>query len=426
MFSQIVFVSSNEEELKSADPVVKSPVNASVKMNLGDEKLHPVNNGSTKPFKIFVGYDPREDLAFEVCRSSILKRSSIPVEVIPIKQSDLRSNGIYWRERGKFESTEFSFSRFLSPYLANFEGWAMFVDCDFLYLTDIKELTELIDDKYAIMCVQHDYTPKETTKMDGVVQTVYPRKNWSSMVLYNCGHPKNHILTPDVVNSQSGAFLHRFQWLDDHEIGSIPFVWNFLVGHNKVDEKDPTTFPKAIHYTTGGPWFESWKNCDFADLWLNEMEEYKKEMKLGRTRLFLHLTAGNGSFLEEILRLFSSLVFLFLDFLNVCALHVHGNCSIGVEGFKPTHFTLASVLSACSSFSTNIEHGSRCRSLSIKVGLHGNIYVENALMGMHMSSLGNKRVDLFDMGAGGSEPRAEDNIQVAACGFCFLSFICAL
>ncbi|KAF5200035.1 Cdi-like protein [Thalictrum thalictroides] len=192
-----------------------------------------------KVFKIFVGYDSREDLAYEVCRYSILKRASIPVEVIPIKQSELRTAGLYWRDRGPTESTEFSFTRFLTPHLANFEGWAMFVDCDFLYLEDIKQLTDLMDERYAIMCVQHDYTPKESTKMDGVVQTTYPRKNWSSMVLYNCGHEKNKILTPEFANSQTGAFLHRFKWLDDHEIGSIPFVWNFLVGHNEVEENDP-------------------------------------------------------------------------------------------------------------------------------------------------------------------------------------------
>ncbi|XP_077242895.1 protein CDI-like [Tasmannia lanceolata] len=232
-------------------------------------------NGNANTFKIFVGYDPREDLAYEVCRYSILKRSTIPVEVHPIKQSDLRNRRLYWRERGPTESTEFSFSRFLTPFLANFKGWAMFVDCDFLYTTDIKELTELIDDKYAIMCVKHDYTPKESTKMDGAIQTVYPRKNWSSMVLYNCGHPKNQILTPELVNSQTGAFLHRFMWLDDNEIGSIPFVWNFLVGHNKIGESDSMSLPKAIHYTAGGPWFEAWKNCEFADLWVKEMEEYK-------------------------------------------------------------------------------------------------------------------------------------------------------
>ncbi|MFQ6623790.1 hypothetical protein Gotur_003626 [Gossypium turneri] len=235
------------------------------------------NRDVRKPFKIFIGYDPREDQAFEVCRHSILKRTSIPVEITPIVQSDLRAKGLYWRSRDQFESTEFSFTRFLTPYLANYDGWAMFVDCDFLYLADIKELTELINDKYAVMCVHHDYSPKEKMKMDGAVQTVYPRKNWSSMVLYNCGHPKNKGLTPEVVNNQTGAFLHRFQWLDDNEIGSVPCVWNFLEGHNEVVENDPKTFPKAIHYTRGGPWFEAWKTCEFADLWLKEMEEYMKK-----------------------------------------------------------------------------------------------------------------------------------------------------
>ncbi|XP_008785122.1 protein CDI-like [Phoenix dactylifera] len=229
-------------------------------------------------FRIFIGYDPREDAAFEVCRHSLLKRSSVPLEIHPIKQSELRAAGLFWRERGPTESTEFSFTRFLTPHLAGFQGWAMFVDCDFLYLADIKELIALIDDRYAIMCVHHEYAPKETTKMDGAVQTVYPRKNWSSMVLYNCGHPKNRAaLTPEAVSTQTGAFLHRFTWLDDAEIGEIPFVWNFLVGHNNVDPNDPTTFPKAIHYTTGGPWFERYKDCEFAELWLQELEELNKE-----------------------------------------------------------------------------------------------------------------------------------------------------
>lgn len=237
------------------------------------------NNSTTKPFRIYIGYDPKEEIAYEVCRYSILKRSSIPVEIIPIKQSELREKNHYWRERGKLESTEFSFTRFLTPFLADYQDWAMFVDCDFLYLADVKELLDLVDEKYAVMCVQHDYTPKETTKMDGAVQTVYPRKNWSSMVLYNCGHLKNKVLTPEVVNKESGAFLHRFQWLEDDEIGSVPFVWNFLVGHNRVVEGDSSTYPKAIHYTLGGPWFEAWKDCEFGELWLNELEECKKAGK---------------------------------------------------------------------------------------------------------------------------------------------------
>lgn len=252
---------------------------------ISENSINCKNNGTLIPFKIFVGYDPKEDIAFQVCKYSILKRSSIPVEVHPIKQSELREKGIYWRERGKLESTEFSFSRFLTPHLANFEGWAMFVDCDFLYLGDIKELVDLIDEKFAIMCVQHDYAPKETTKMDGAVQTVYPRKNWSSMVLYNCGHPKNKVLTPEIVNTQTGAFLHRFQWLEDDDIGDVPFVWNFLVGHNRVVQGKPETQPKAIHYTLGGPWFEAWKDCEFADLWLKELREYEQSKEENKEKI---------------------------------------------------------------------------------------------------------------------------------------------
>ncbi|KAJ6822657.1 protein CDI-like [Iris pallida] len=230
------------------------------------------------PFKIFIGYDPREDSAYRVCVHSLVKHSSIPLSIAPIVQSDLRSAGHYWRQRGPTESTEFSFTRFLTPFLSSFSGWALFVDCDFLYLSDLSPLLSLLDDRYAVMCVHHDYTPKESTKMDGAVQTVYPRKNWSSMVLYNCSHPKNRVLTPELVSTETGAFLHRFMWLDDDEIGEVPFVWNFLVGHNKVDDRDlEGTYPRAIHYTMGGPWFDKYKDCEFADLWLKELEEVQKE-----------------------------------------------------------------------------------------------------------------------------------------------------
>ncbi|KAG2654631.1 hypothetical protein PVAP13_1NG509000 [Panicum virgatum] len=176
-----------------------------------------------EPFRVFVGYDSREDIAYRVCRRSLLRRSSIPVDVIPIVQQELREAGLYWRERGPTESTEFSFTRFLTPHLAGYRGWALFVDCDFLFVADVAELARLADPRYAVLCVHHDYTPRESTKMDGAVQTAYPRKNWSSMVLFNCGHPKNRAaLTPEAVSTQTGAYLHRFMWLDDGEVGEIP------------------------------------------------------------------------------------------------------------------------------------------------------------------------------------------------------------
>ncbi|XP_009382825.3 protein CDI-like [Musa acuminata AAA Group] len=228
-------------------------------------------------FRIFVGYDSREDAAFQVCRHSLLRRSSVPLEVIPLKQAELRAAGLYTRGRGATESTEFSFTRFLTPFLAGYQGWAMFVDCDFLFTADVAELSAMADDRYAVMCVHHDYAPKEGVKMDGVPQTVYPRKNWSSMVLYNCAHPKNRALTPELVSAESGAFLHRFMWLDDDDVGELPVAWNFLVGHNRVDPTDPKTQPKAIHYTSGGPWFEAYRDCEFGDLWLKELEELNDE-----------------------------------------------------------------------------------------------------------------------------------------------------
>ncbi|XP_078437930.1 nucleotide-diphospho-sugar transferases superfamily protein [Wolffia australiana] len=228
--------------------------------------------------RVFVGYDPREAEAYAVCRRSILKRATAAVEVVPIRQAELRAAGLYWRERGPLESTEFSFTRFLTPFLAGFHGWALFVDCDFLFLADVAALFALADDRFALLCVHHDYAPKETVKMDGAPQTTYPRKNWSSLVLYNCAHPKNAAaLSPQAVSTRSGAFLHRFQWLDDADIGEIPHIWNFLVGHNRVVDGDPATYPKAVHYTSGGPWFDAYKDCDFAHLWLQELALLRQE-----------------------------------------------------------------------------------------------------------------------------------------------------
>ena len=154
-----------------------------------------------KPLKIFVGYDSREDIAFEVCKQSIYNTASVPVEVIPLKQDKLRKQGWYWRDEDKLGSTEFTFTRFLVPFLTDYTGWALFIDCDFIFKQDIADLFALADDKYAVMCAHHDYTPKEGEKMDGKAQLPYPRKNWSSMVLWNCGHHLNKkCVTLDLIN----------------------------------------------------------------------------------------------------------------------------------------------------------------------------------------------------------------------------------
>ncbi|MBI3315357.1 MAG: glycosyltransferase [Candidatus Omnitrophica bacterium] len=223
--------------------------------------------------KIFIGWDSREDIAYQVCAASLRRHSSAPLEIIPLKQDGLRQEGLYWRPKDPLASTEFTYTRFLTPYLAGYKGWAMFVDCDFLFTADVAGLFSLADERYAVLCVKHDYRPKETSKMDGVVQTVYPRKNWSSLALWNCAHEANQILTPQVVNSESGAFLHRFSWLTDDLIGSVPETWNWLEGWSGLPKEE---YPKGIHFTRGGPWFENWKKVQYADLWLAQQETLQK------------------------------------------------------------------------------------------------------------------------------------------------------
>ena len=225
------------------------------------------------PFRVFVGWDSSEDIAYQVCRHSILTRTSVPVQVTPIKQEELRHRGLYTREADPLASTEFTYTRFFVPYLAGYEGWALFCDCDFLWLADIKGLIELIDDRYAILCVHHDHRPPEPRKMDGRHQTLYPRKNWSSLVLYNCGHPANSVLTPDVINARTGAFLHRFQWLDDSLVGAVDETWNWLEGWSSKPDAD---HPNVVHFTRGGPWFDEWKHVDYAELWLAEERALEK------------------------------------------------------------------------------------------------------------------------------------------------------
>ena len=222
-------------------------------------------------FNIYIGYDTREDIAYQVSKYSALKESK-NIKVSPLKLESLKEPGLDWRGEDKLGSTEFTFSRFLVPELNEFKGWALFCDCDIIFLEDINSLFDLRDNKYAVMCAQHDYTPLEGTKMDGKQQTLYPRKNWSSLVLWNCEHPSNKKITKDLINhpDTTGKYLHRFSWLSDDEIGIIPHQWNWLVGWYK-EPSDGT--PKAIHYTEGGPWFESYRNCEYHQLWKDLLTE---------------------------------------------------------------------------------------------------------------------------------------------------------
>lgn len=213
--------------------------------------------------KIFVGYDYSEERAYSVVSKSIKRRASIPVRIIPLRQDVLRMMGLYWRKRDPLASTEFSLTRFLVPALMGYKGTALFVDIDFLFLADIAELFAYRDPAFAVQVVKHDYQPTETTKMDGAVQTVYPKKNWSSLMLLNCGHPSCRVLSLETVNKESGSFLHQFKWCSEQEVGSLPEAWNVLENHTQCDN------PKAIHYTNGVPSIHS-GTFQYEDLWLAE------------------------------------------------------------------------------------------------------------------------------------------------------------
>ena len=223
--------------------------------------------------KIYVGYDSKEDIAYRVCKYSILKRSKSNIKIRSLKLYELVAKNLYKRDIDPLASTEFTYSRFLVPALNNYSGWAIFCDCDFIFFEDISNILIDIDQSKAVYCVQHDYTPKEKHKMDGQKQTIYPRKNWSSFILFNCSHPSNKKLSVDLVNSETGSFLHQFKWLEDNEIGSLDERWNWLEGwtSNHSDKK-----PYAVHYTRGGPWFDEWQDVEFASEWINERDEYLK------------------------------------------------------------------------------------------------------------------------------------------------------
>jgi lipopolysaccharide biosynthesis glycosyltransferase len=231
-----------------------------------------LKENSKYDYKIYIGWDSREDIAYQACKQSIIDTASVNVDIVPLKQKNLRDKGVYWRDKDKLASTEFTFTRFLVPELTEFTGWALFIDCDFIALDDVKKLFDQADDKYAVMCAKHDYTPKVGTKMDGKQQHQYPRKNWSSMMLINCGHPSNANLTSELVNDEdiTGAYLHRFSWLKDEEVGEISHEWNWLVGWYNEPE-DGT--PKFLHYTEGGPWFPEYYDCEYSN------EYYKNERK---------------------------------------------------------------------------------------------------------------------------------------------------
>lgn len=209
--------------------------------------------------RVFIGYDSRESVAYSVLAHSIQVRASMPVAVAPLMLTQL--GRIFDRARNPLQSTDFAFTRFLVPYLCNYEGWAIFMDCDMLMRDDIAKLWACRDERYAVKVVQHDHVPREKTKFLGQPQSVYPKKNWSSVMLMN--NAKCRALTPGLVRTASGLHLHRFEWLPEQDaIGALPKRWNHLVGYDAPDSD-----AALAHFTLGGPYFNGYTNCEFANEW---------------------------------------------------------------------------------------------------------------------------------------------------------------
>lgn len=234
--------------------------------------------------RVFIGYDSREHVAYEVCKHSMRRHASSPIDTIKLEHRALRKQKLFDRPwsiegngqyhdttDGKPFSTEFSHTRFLVPEICRrngmTEGWALFCDCDFLFLTDVAELFDHANKQYAVMCVKHDYNPEEGVKMDGMVQQNYNKKLWSSLVLWNIGHPKNKTMDKTKANHADGSYLHQFSWLDDSDIGSIPHSWNYV-----PSVSPDTNVVKAVHFSLGGPWLPDYRETEYAKEWYKELE----------------------------------------------------------------------------------------------------------------------------------------------------------
>tara|TARA_Y100000991_G_scaffold213567_1_gene199527 strand:+ start:520 stop:1245 length:726 start_codon:yes stop_codon:yes gene_type:complete len=225
---------------------------------------------------IFIGYDFRERAATNVLIDSLYQHSTYPLSITPLVTSQLVKQGYHNREREEKQSTDFSFTRFLVPFLMNFEGWAIFMDCDMLCFSDIGELWEQRNEKYSLLCVKHNHKPIEAKKFQGEIQSSYPKKNWSSLMLFNCKKCKS--LTIDYVNKSSGLDLHRFNWLEsNNQIGSIKGDgWNKLLLEDSITKDfHKNGKSKLVHWTLGGPWFKDQRNKggNFSTAWFCARDE---------------------------------------------------------------------------------------------------------------------------------------------------------
>jgi lipopolysaccharide biosynthesis glycosyltransferase len=223
-----------------------------------------------KNVKIYIGFDQRESVAYHTFVQSLIDHASIPLDITPLAVKTLKG----YEEKHKDKSNDFVYSRFLTPFLNDFKGWAIFVDGDMICQTDIKELLDLRDNSKALQVVKHDYKTKANQKYLGNINQDYPRKNWSSVILWNCAHPKHKLLTPDFIANESGKYLHRFSWLEDSEIGGLPKEWNWLVTEYPNNDQ-----ANIIHYTLGTPCFKDYRDTEMSDIWLKKYDRMNDGME---------------------------------------------------------------------------------------------------------------------------------------------------
>ena len=206
---------------------------------------------------VFIGFDEGEKVSYHVLSESIRRQSSVPVSITPLCLSNLPE---FKRKLQPNQSTEFAFSRFLVPYLSEYKGWSLFLDCDMMFRDNIKNLWDMIDENKSIMCCKHDYIPKQYVKFRGAKNEAFPKKNWSSFMLMN--NQRCKMLTKEYVETASGLELHQFKWTHEENVGELPLEWNWLVG-----EYDYNKNAKNVHWTLGGPYFKDYKNSEYADEW---------------------------------------------------------------------------------------------------------------------------------------------------------------
>ena len=223
-----------------------------------------------KNVKIYIGFDQRESVAYHTFVQSLIDHASIPLDITPLAVKTLKG----YEEKHEDKSNDFVYSRFLTPFLNDFKGWAIFVDGDMICQTDIKELLDLRDNSKALQVVKHDYKTKANQKYLGNINQDYPRKNWSSVILWNCAHPKHKLLTPDFIANESGKYLHRFSWLEDSEIGGLPKEWNWLATEYPNNDQ-----ANIIHYTLGTPCFKDYRDTEMSDIWLKKYDQMNDGME---------------------------------------------------------------------------------------------------------------------------------------------------